>query len=312
MAKRAFIIPRRNDLAGMNLQINDLWPNSSQHNLSYDGEGQTHYLRFSYDQPGATTLAGGVYASGSLTTAVANALSADVDTNGAGGVDSRTTVLNEYGLVAYLRERVNAAVGGANTVLTANQATALAQAIVDKVDAGSALDAAALDAAATVVLAATDFSGNNSVNGIVGSNSFGSVEDVLRILQGETYVVPKNTILTANGGGQVFKTLAQRKALVAAAVAAGNTQYVAEGHFLAASEPGYRSIKSIVSSGHVKASAGEGTLAGCKKAMTILNPAFDYAGLTANPVAKKIGGGSIPATGLWNAVAVYDSTGAVI
>lgn len=309
MAKRAFIIPRRNDIAGMNIHIGDLFPNTSQHNSIYDGEGQTGYLHYSYDQPGATVLVGGTYSSGSLTTTVANALSADKDTNSAGGVDSRVTVLTEYGLQAYLREHINKdAGGGANTVTSAAEAIAIAGQITARVDGGQNIDAAALNAIVIGLVVAADFDGLSVAN----SNSFGSVEDIMRILAGESYVVPANTILTANGNGQVFKTLAQRKVLVAAAVAAGNTQYVAQGHFLASTEPGYRPIKSVVMSGHVKASSGEGQLAGFKTAISLKNPVFDYTGLTALPVAKKIGaGGAIPATGIWNILAVYDSDGKV-
>lgn len=304
MAKRAYIIPRRNDLNGLNIHVDDLFPNTSQHNGVYDGEGQTGYLKWSIDQPGVTNLVNGVYSSGSLTTSTASAMSADIDTNGAGGVDSRVSSTTDYGLVAYLRERVNADHGGNNTILTSNQAAALAAAIVLHVDVAGNCDAAYLNAATAVVLAGTDFDGT-VVN---GSLSFGVVEDVLRILQGETYVVPANTILTANGNGQVFKSDAQRIVLRAAAVAA----YKVVGHFVASTEPGYRPIKAIVMSGHVKGSAGGGVLAGLKKAMTLKNSAFDYSGTTALPVAKKLGGGAIPATGLWPAVLVYDATGTLI
>lgn len=318
MANRAYIIPRRNDINGMGIQVLDLSPNSSQRNLIYDGAGQSHALKWSYDQPGLTSIISGVYSSGSLTTSPLTAMSADVDTNSAGGVDSRVVAATNYGLIAYLREHVNLDPGTTNTILTSAQAVAMAAAITALVDAGSNVDAAALNAAAataTVLVGASDFDGT-----VVGSSlSFGAVEDVLRLLSGETYVLPINTILCANGAGQVFKTAAQRTSLVAAAVAAGNTQYVAAGHFLAAGEPGYRSLKHVILSGDVRASAGAGQLSKLKGGVQFQNPNFDYSASTIAPDAKSISGSAVSTVvsgaavyGLYPVVTVYDNAGAAL
>ena len=65
---RAFLVCVRNDVAGMNVQITDLYPNSSQRNSSLDGAGQTHYLHYMVDRPGATVVSGDSWVSGSKTT----------------------------------------------------------------------------------------------------------------------------------------------------------------------------------------------------------------------------------------------------
>lgn len=310
MADRAYIIPRRNDLDGVNMQVTDLQPNSSQRNLIYDGEGQSGYLKYSFDVPGTTTVLGDSFVSGSFNTAPIAAL-VDDDTTG-GGNDVMTPNVAQFGLVAYMQERVQpggVAGAGANGASPA-EALLLANAIRAIAQAGTALDAATINAALAVAVADTDLDGTNGA-----SLSFGSVEDILRILAGEVYRVPAATIISVNGGG-AFLNLASRDILVAAQdpTLNGGTTFVSTGGFLTRGEPGFRDIRPLLISEYVRASAHEGVLAGFAAAtFEFLNPLFDYVGTSPTlPRARNIAGTAIPATGAGAVVIVYANDGTVI
>ena len=102
---RSFVIPVRSDCPGAGLQVQDLVPNTSSKNSIYDGPGQTFYLHGA-DFPGATTVIGDAYASGSRMTVLVAGDDASLQDTTGGGNNVRATAAAQFGLAAYLRERV--------------------------------------------------------------------------------------------------------------------------------------------------------------------------------------------------------------
>jgi len=294
MASQIFIIPRRNDLEGMGVQLTDLWPNTSQKNGIYDGAGQTHYVGSGVAAPGATKVNGNDFVSGSLNTLLtaANAPAAS-DTTG-GGADSWATTVARFGLAAYLQERVQKATTG--SFLTTANAIAAASAIEAAADAGASLTLASIN----VLLAAVD-----AGTGLATGTSFGSVTDILRILSGEIYRSPRYTILT--DVGPTFLNQASRAALVDAQLSSTTGKvFVGEGAFLTSLDHGFQGRPVLARTGIVAASNGAGQIHGFKSAHVILNPAFTY-GAAGN--AYTLAGVNIPASGSAPVLRVYDSTG---
>jgi len=320
MADRIFIIPRRNDLAGVGINLGDLHPNAGQKNSVYAGTHQNVYVAEALDQLGATVQNGLAWRSGSLNTdltSVAGYNDIDDDTTG-GGDDVSATQLTSFGLAAYLFDRVDpgGAAGAGTNPMTVAQATTIAQTIMDVVDAGTALTLAAIDAILTAapISAATDLDG-----AAANSDSFGSVRDILRILSGEIYRVPLLTILgdVSTGTGD-FLGLAARQALVDAQTAAqvvSQGQFYSSGSFLAADDAGYRARPTLVPTGAFNSSNASGVVAGYKGNITVLNRDFAYtagAVSTWRPRALALDTTVIPATGIWPAFAVYDQDGTAL
>lgn len=293
MANRIFIIPRRNDLEGMNVQVTDLWPNTSQRNSVLDGEGQTHYVGSCPDTPGATMTSGTAYLSGSRsTTLAANPVSS---TTTGGGADCYAPVATTLGLAAYLRERVQKATNG--SFLTLANANNIAAAIRTAAEAGGALTSAAL----TVLIAAED-----AGSSLTADPSFGAAEDVLRILSGETYVSPQYTIITS--AVPTFLNEADRDVLVAAQLSGttGKT-FVSKGHFMTSLEHGFVGRPMLVGTGIARASIAVGQLHHfAQDTMVVTNPAFTYG---AAGTAKDIAGNAILAGGAHAFLHVYSNNG---
>lgn len=302
MANRIYIIPRRNDLAGMNVQVTDLSPNTSQRNSVLDGEGQTHYVGACPDAPGATITYGTAYVSGSKSTSLA--VNPVIDDTTGGANDCYAPVSTTLGLAAYLRERVQkTGVGG--SFLTFANANTIAAAIRTAAEAGSSLNLAAIDAS----LAATGGAGTE-LTAAGGSASFGTVEDILRILSGETYISPQYTIIT--NAVSVFLNEANRNVLVAAQSigANGGTTFLSKGHFLTSLEAGYVGRPTLIHTGFAKASVAVGQLHYfAQDTMVVTNPAFVYG---AGGTAQDIAGNAIPATGVHAFLRIYSKTGALV
>jgi len=220
MPNRAYIIPLRNDLNGVGLQLRDLQPVAGQKSSTYDGEHQDFYVKWSYDYPGVTVnnTVGGVqtYASGSLNTLPLAALTL-VDTDGNMVNDAVVAANSEFGLAAYLREVCS---NQAHNILVLADAASAAARIMALAGAGSALSQVNINAAINAAVAAgvSGFAQNFDIltSGVV--RSFGTIEGVIRILSGETYMVPNNCII--GDAASNFITVASRAILVAAAVAA--------------------------------------------------------------------------------------------
>ena len=297
MANRVFIVPRRNDLNGMNVQITDLWPNTSQKNDVLDGEGQTHYVGSCVDTAGATVVNGTSYVSGSRNTTLASNPAA-ADTTG-GGNDCTALSSTVMGLAAYLRERVAKDPGGANLVMPFANANTVAGEILTRVEAGGAIDATYINSR----LAAAA----GGATSLTGGLSFGTVLDILRICSGETYLSPQYTVIT---DGVNFIGTAARQILVGAQVTGvTGLTFAVQGHFLTASEVGFSGRPTLTKTGILLASAGAGQLHHfAQSTMVVTNPLFTYGSGT----AKTIAGVAIAAGGAHSILAVYDHIGVKI
>jgi len=310
MAKRAYIIPLRSDLAGMKIQINDLLPNTSQRNSSLDGQGQTTYLKYSLDVPGTTTVTDDTYVSGSKTTQPISSLTV-TDSDEDATDDSSVTSAANFGLIAYLRDRIQAAPGGAADVLTATEARDIFRGIVQAVGNGESLTLADIN---TII---DGVSTGAELNADGGTDSFGSVEDVMRILSGEVYRVRENTILADESN--VFLAEDDRQTLVDAATGT----YYAKGEFLTEDEAGYNRLPVLALTGAVRASAREGQLSkwGGYNEFSFTNPNFAYSASTTTSVRPRAyfvdGGETDPfvvlgTNGTSLVLKVYDSDGNII
>lgn len=186
-----YMCQMRTDIPNGTLQVLDLWPYTSQRSI-YDPPGQTKYVN-----RGEFTGAG-------LGSARPTTISA------AGNV----TTYACYGMAAYIADTIEDATGGA-LFFSAADANTAATAIAAIVDAGTALDATAVDA----VLAAI-----NAGSGLTGTgNSTGTINGVLRIAAGGSYLLPagssENTALATMGNGAfetgTYRTTAGGMALAA-------------------------------------------------------------------------------------------------
>lgn len=310
---RYFIIPRRNDLAGINLQFTDLKPNAGQRNSTYDGEPQNHYIAEPLDQAGTTVVSGTAYVSGPLNTTLTADAVAD-DTTG-GGNDVTAMAATSFGLASYLKDRCQF---GGTALATAPQMTfadanTIATNIIARVEAGNTLLLADINTLLSATAADTDLDGADPQ-----SRSFGLVTDILRILGGEVYRLPALTII--EDVANEFQTLAARQVLVDAQTpvfVAAQGQFVASGGFLAATDSGFRAKPLLVRNGALNISASVGVLAGYKAAVgiTVLNRNFAYAAgdvTVIRPRAFDIAGNAIAATGIHPALAIYDVLGNII
>lgn len=313
MPVRAFVIPRRYDARGMNIQILDLVPNTSQRNSIYDGQGQTFYIT-APDVFGSTVETGNTWVSGSRMTDTTTGLYDGYanDTTG-GGNDVLATSKACFGLAAYLKERVQpGGVGNANAGrMTIAHAITQAKAIAALVETGGNLDLTAVN---TVLCnAGVGGTAQTDLNGATGaSKSFGAITDILRILSGEIYVSPVYTII-CNVANQ-FRSLAQRNTLVTNqdVVANGGKTFVAEGHFLATTENGYVNIPVLAFTGEFYASTAEGQIYKWSKAIPFLNPDFSYAAGSSLPRATKLDLTNIPASGSSNVLRAYLEDGTLM
>jgi hypothetical protein len=337
VADFGIIIPVRNDLPNTNLQVEDLWPNTSQKNSVYDGEGQSGYLHAQMDQPAATVFTGEAYTSGSRMTtgavaAAALAAAADWSSDaGHAGNDVRATASPSLGLAAYLRERVQRDPAGGADTLVAAEVDLIVTAIIARVQAGQSVTAANINTIVTANAVGASVLCGADGNPILGG-SFGSVQDVLRILSGEVYYVPTNTIIADEAGlflplthpdgvGEVLTpTVNTRRGIVLTANAtqlAATPLPVSTGRYLVDGETGYipKRQRGLTTAFRASASSGKlRTLHDNVPAMTIDNTGFyAYTALTvdaAHPRAVQLdntnialGATTIPA------VRCYDNNG---
>lgn len=312
MANRIYIVPRRSDVVGLGIGLTDLKPNAGQKNSIYDGQHQNVYVQESLDARGAPVVNGLVYVSGPLnSTMTANAV-AD-DTTG-GGDDVTAMAATNFGLAAYLKDRVHrAGIAAANNgELAFAECNAAADLITADVEAGVTLNLARINVHLAATVAQTDLTGASG-----NSKSFGSVEDIMRILSGEVYRLPALTIIE-NVAGQ-FRSLAERAVFVAAqtpAMVTSQGQFYASGDFLDATDSGYRARPVLVQTGAANLSLASGVLSRLKANMTILNTssfAYAAADVTAwKPRAVNANGVAIAATGIAPVLAVYLNDGTVL
>ena len=203
MATKAYVITLRNDIPQGMLQTLDLFPNTSQRNQIYDPPGQTGYVRQDAMMSNPAQMA----------------LTTYTDDNGAAlqVSDGATT-----GLVAYLMERVHCDPGSAsataadnNSFLSAAQAMKAASLICADVLAGTSLSAARIQIhlTAAVATAPTELIGDTVAVG--STESYGTVEDVVKILAGHTYTVPDATIIGSEArAAGCWRKASERETLV--------------------------------------------------------------------------------------------------
>lgn len=170
MSSKAYAVQLRNDLPQGVLQVLDLKPNTSQKNSIYEGEGKTGYI--------------------------SNSLAVDLSapTLGDDGGGNKTFDGESTGLVAYLIERVENTVPATHTHLTVAQAQKCASLIIADVINGTDIDSARITVHLTAICGgAVDLDGGLA-------DSWGSVEDVVKILAGHTYTIADGSIfaLVAN------------------------------------------------------------------------------------------------------------------
>ena len=309
MANQVFLIPLRNDVEGMGLQVLDQRPNSSQRNLIYDGEGRSGYISYSMDVPALSVTTDTAWVSGSKNTHPITVLIL-ADTDGDLANDAMVSNASELGLEAYLREHVENRDLGGSVPLTPALAASCADAIRAIALAGTDLTRAALSTALSLVAGVTaDFDGTVIANSL----SFGSITELLRILAGEVYLVPRYTIMTDQLGD--FLTLAQRQVLEAAQDAA--VTYLAAGHFLVSSEAGYRNLREWVRTGSLNASMGEadGVLHELAAGLTFDNPLYAYTAIATTATrlrARNIVGTALASDTSAPVVQVYNHLGTAL
>lgn len=304
MANRTYIVPQRLDIDRSLLYVYDLLPNGSQKNNNLDGEGQSHYLKHSQDRPGATVVSGNSYLSGNLTTSpLSGTTVADIE---GGGNDSSVTDSADFGLLAYLRDRVHVNPGGDSDFMIQAEALAVVDDLNARVLAGQSLTLSDINTVLNTNLTGADTDLDGSV-----SDSFGSVQDILRILCGEVYRVNGNTVVGDELGA--FADQATRASRVSNNATANAV--FASGAFLTETDSGFRDLPQLALTEAVRLSARGGQLRGYLNSLTLLNPSFAYTAAdvtAATPRAFDIGGTAIPSTGSFPVVTVYDQDGNLI
>ena len=156
---QVYLVARRSEVQNGSVMVTDLFPNESQRNTALDPQGAGPiYIR----QIDAGTRG-----------AFRSVLSA---TNGGADI---SFLREARGLVAYLLYNVQ--VGAAGPALTLEEATEIASLLISEVRTGGVLDLAAINAILGGVAAGATLTANTST---------GSVSGLLRVLSGETYVVP--------------------------------------------------------------------------------------------------------------------------
>lgn len=165
-----YICMSRDDVADGTIQVLDLFPNSSQRNLIYDGEGQTRYI----NRANTSTV------SMSATFLVSGATSGE----------------DAVGLGAYLVDTMDS--DGAGTLLTSAQITSAVADIMGLVD--NALAVTAVSAIGAIN------AGTYSSSAIAGATFKGnfSLEALLKILAGAHYKIDKGTLIVDGSSQGAF------------------------------------------------------------------------------------------------------------
>lgn len=156
-------------VADGSVSLNQLKPNTAQRNAIYDGEGKTTTLKYLDQADGVS-----VVQPGGLGNPVFLA-------------DARGKFVVS-GLAAYLLDNIDKTAGG--NVGTATEAYAAVTAIINAINAGSALGSAELTS-----IVDTAFGAGTGLSGTGASTA--TVEEILEICAGRKYVVPKTAIATA-------------------------------------------------------------------------------------------------------------------
>lgn len=302
---RAYLVLARNDITTNLLQVLDLKPTPSK-SIPSQGAPQGGYL--------SAFLLDGV--NGVVATKA-----------GAGGGASLDTDGDTYGLSAYLLDNVEDTTG--NQSLTAAEANSISTLIEDRVAAGLSLTLANIN------VAINDPAGvaGSDLDGTLG-NSTGSVEEILRILAGERYLLPADSQVRAAGGTfdatrrGYFVTAPNVEVPASVSTTHGidrqirGRSHMAPLAYLAPGEPltvpvqtgtqdvHFRNMQVVLDTGDLHQSAGTGALGALKDAtFAFTNPGYSYG---AGGSAINIAGDAVPATGVGRALVVYSADGNLI
>ncbi len=210
-----YVLIRRSDIPDSKVQLTDLKPNTSNRIVTRTAIGQSGYVKQAPEAPAPVLVLG----------------------------PPDTVQRSVMGLAAYLVDRVEDAVSSA--AVTPAVAEAAAAAVLGLVRAGSAVDAAALDAELITA-------GAGAGTGIAAGNSFATVEEVMDIMAGRLFALPAGAVI--NDGG-------------------GNFVAMASGSFLAPS-------RRLFETGSFRISKGEGDIANFSRSDFFYNGPLTPASLT--------------------------------
>ena len=302
----AYIVVARSDVPDNLLQTLDLWPNTSHRNYAIDPSGQTHYNTF--------------YLLDAINLAVVlqNPAAAQITIDG-----------DTYGLSGYLAANLEDTANG--DALTQAMYRAISGRIEDRGALGLGLTSPEINA----IVAAESGSALNGFGLGDSRTAVDAVEEILRILAGERYLVTDNTETVAAGGAWTGVAGTLKGAFVtrpnvelpesvrntngAANVYpvrgrnsfVGKTIPTSTAVQTAPQDTNFNDVLVVRDTGHLHRSAINGNLSRMAAATyTFQNPAFTYGG-GATP-ATDIGGNNIGATFQGRAVAVYAADGTLI
>lgn len=159
-----FLIMQRTDIPDGVLQVVDLWPNTSSKNYIYPpGLGQTGYI---HNIPDAA-------ADGSVGAGPTFTVTADVT-----------------GVSAYLLAVIDTGAGAGGAPFTGAEADAATAGLVAIANAGTVLDAAAVDAVLAGVVGGTS---------LAGGGSLGTLSELLSVMAGNVWRIPAGEDLAVGG-----------------------------------------------------------------------------------------------------------------
>ena len=265
MANEVFIVQCRNDLPDGLVQYTDVSPNTSQRNASIDPPGQTGYIdagqvrdvdnTFHWRlEPGDQTVL----------------------TNVTGAVTSGGAI---DGLIAWLQWNIECEGGnGSSGVLSTRQATAIAWGIINRVVAGQSLligdlttlinargapqGALTVSGALAEVapsLPAGDIAGSGNIGTNTGKTNDQLVEEVMRLVAGDTFRLLGTTPLSTNNAGAMNWNGVDHSSTVSAAfLTAPNTNTTAAQTFPMSVD--FRERRRLFLSGSIRSSAQVGKL----------------------------------------------------
>lgn len=165
-----YICMSRSDVPNGTVQVLDLFPNSSQRNLIYDGAGQTRYI---------------------------NRANTSACTNSGGAIYGATLGQDAIGLGAYLADTLDSDGGG--TQLTTAQIASAVEDVMGLVDNALAVTAVSIIAS----IAGATYSGGGGVPGASVAANF-SLENLLKVLAGAHYKIAKGTTLVHDSSQGAF------------------------------------------------------------------------------------------------------------
>lgn len=199
-----------------------------------------------------------------------------------------------YGLAAYLLDHVD----DDGDPLSEGIANDAAAAILERVAAGLSLTS---DDVGTIL----EDAGANNGTLLDDNGSTGSIEEMLRVLSGESFVVPSGTTAGSNGGD--FES---RSDVTVSAPGGAGRKFSSPIALRPVNTATFRDTPVVVDSEHLHHSALNGALSKlASSSFVFVNPAFSYG---SSGTALSLPSTHIGSTGAARAVTVYSADGTVI